>query len=256
MTTLPLPLDAYARAKVLGSSTLYEASHLSCAVDSAIRPIWDGAFISAPAYPLECSPGDNLALHLAMERVPRGSVLVVGTGSFVPPYQSPDADGRSPDITPNWMVGGTGIEVEVDTETGQFIALLDHIRIRNILLADADFDGHGEVVHQRHQLFQQVFAERRRVGDGDAVGARQLHLGISPGGLRNFAMAEVGQAQFGIAKQRSLLSIRLDPVLEVTLERLAQRRGGPLMQSSKPIHGLLGGLNDNKSFGHGKHPVF
>jgi len=45
---------------------------------------------------------------------------VVGTGSFVPPYQSPDADGRSPDITPNWMVGGTGIEVEVDTETGHF----------------------------------------------------------------------------------------------------------------------------------------
>jgi CO/xanthine dehydrogenase Mo-binding subunit len=45
---------------------------------------------------------------------------VVGTGSFVPPYQSPDADGRSPDITPNWMIGGTGMEVEVDTETGQF----------------------------------------------------------------------------------------------------------------------------------------
>ncbi len=45
---------------------------------------------------------------------------VVGTGSFIPSYQSPDADGRSPDITPNWMVGGTGVEVEVDTETGAF----------------------------------------------------------------------------------------------------------------------------------------
>jgi 4-hydroxy-4-methyl-2-oxoglutarate aldolase len=86
MTTLPFPLDFRARAKVLGSSTLYEASHLPCAVDSAIRPIWDGAFIAAPAYPLECSPGDNLALHLAMERVPRGSVLVVGTGSFIAGY--------------------------------------------------------------------------------------------------------------------------------------------------------------------------
>ncbi|MFJ2694463.1 RraA family protein [Pseudomonas sp. NPDC087336] len=86
MTTLPFPLDFHARAKVLGSSTLYEASHLPCAVDSAIRPIWDGAFIAAPAYPLECSPGDNLALHLAMERAPRGSVLVVGTGSFIAGY--------------------------------------------------------------------------------------------------------------------------------------------------------------------------
>lgn len=86
MTTLPFPLDFHARAKVLGSSTLYEASHLPCAVDSAIRPIWDGAFIAAPAFPLECSPGDNLALHLAMERAPRGSVLVVGTGSFIAGY--------------------------------------------------------------------------------------------------------------------------------------------------------------------------
>ena len=86
MSTLPFPADFHQRAKVLGSSTLYEASHLPCAVDSAIRPVWDGAFIAAPAYPLECSPGDNLSLHLAMERVPRGSVLVVGTGSFIAGY--------------------------------------------------------------------------------------------------------------------------------------------------------------------------
>jgi hypothetical protein len=27
------------------------------------------------------------------------------------------------------------------------------------------------------------------------------------------------------------------------------------MQSRQPVHGFFGGLNDNKSFGHGKHPV-
>lgn len=74
------------RAKVLGSSTLYEASGLPTAVDPAIRPIWRGAFIAAPAYPLECSPGDNLGLHLALERVPKGSVLVVSTGNFIAGY--------------------------------------------------------------------------------------------------------------------------------------------------------------------------
>ncbi|MBL0845929.1 RraA family protein [Pseudomonas mediterranea] len=86
MSMLPLPPGFHERARILGSSTLYEASHLPCAVDSAIRPIWDGAFIAAPAYPLQCSPGDNLSLHLAMERVPRGSVLVVGTGNFIAGY--------------------------------------------------------------------------------------------------------------------------------------------------------------------------
>ncbi|WP_044872462.1 dimethylmenaquinone methyltransferase [Pseudomonas sp. LFM046] len=75
-----------ARAKVLGSSTLYEASGLPTAVDPAIRPIWRGAFIAAPAYPLECSPGDNLGLHLALERAPKGSVLVVSTGNFIAGY--------------------------------------------------------------------------------------------------------------------------------------------------------------------------
>lgn len=54
---------------------------------------------------------------------------VVGTGSFVPSYTSPDADGKSPDITPNWMIGGTGVEVEVDTETGHFKIL----RMENVV---------------------------------------------------------------------------------------------------------------------------
>jgi len=83
---LPFPADFAERARLLGTSTLFEASHLPCAVDSDIRPVWAGAFIAGPAYPLQCSPGDNLALHLALERVPRGSVLVVGTGNFIAGY--------------------------------------------------------------------------------------------------------------------------------------------------------------------------
>ncbi|WP_208866237.1 RraA family protein [Paraburkholderia lacunae] len=80
------PEDFAARARTLGSATLYEASGLPCAVDPLVRTIWSGAFIAAPAYPLVCSPGDNLSIHIAMERVPRGSVLVVGTGNFVAGY--------------------------------------------------------------------------------------------------------------------------------------------------------------------------
>lgn len=78
--------DIAARALKLGSSTLYEASGLDCAVDPAIRGVWPGAAIAAPAYPVQCTPGDNLAIHIAMERAPRGSVLVVGTGNFVAGY--------------------------------------------------------------------------------------------------------------------------------------------------------------------------
>ncbi|MFM0091963.1 dimethylmenaquinone methyltransferase [Paraburkholderia sediminicola] len=83
---LALPADYAARARLLGSATLYEASGLPCAVDPLVRTIWTGAFVAAPAYPLVCSPGDNLAIHIAMERVPRGSVLVVSTSNFVAGY--------------------------------------------------------------------------------------------------------------------------------------------------------------------------
>ena len=75
------------QARRLGTSTLFEASGLATsAADSAIRPVWAGASIAGPAYPLECSPGDNLAIHIAMEKAPRGSILVVSTGGFVAGY--------------------------------------------------------------------------------------------------------------------------------------------------------------------------
>ena len=44
---------------------------------------------------------------------------VVGTGSYIPTYKSPDADGLTDNATPFWMVGASGAEVEVDTETGR-----------------------------------------------------------------------------------------------------------------------------------------
>jgi len=45
---------------------------------------------------------------------------IVGSGSYKPDYVAPDHEtGLSPEITPFWMAGGSGAEVEVDTETGR-----------------------------------------------------------------------------------------------------------------------------------------
>jgi 4-hydroxy-4-methyl-2-oxoglutarate aldolase len=75
------------QARRLGTSTLFEASGVAAsAVDPAIRTVWPGASVAGAAYPLECSPGDNLSIHIAMEKVPRGSVLVISTGGFVAGY--------------------------------------------------------------------------------------------------------------------------------------------------------------------------
>ncbi|MGO4317967.1 RraA family protein [Agrobacterium sp. MCAB5] len=61
----------------LGTSTLSEASGLKCSLDPALRPVWKGAAFAGPAFPVSCPPGDNLAIHLAVERAPKGSVLMV-----------------------------------------------------------------------------------------------------------------------------------------------------------------------------------
>lgn len=45
-----------------------------------IRPLWEGARLSGPAYTVRCAPGDNLMLHAAIHRAPAGSVLVVDGG--------------------------------------------------------------------------------------------------------------------------------------------------------------------------------
>ena len=57
---------------------------------------------------------DVFIKHYGMQA---GSIL--GFGSFIPSYTPPDKkDGSTLNATPFWMVGGTGVEISIDTETG------------------------------------------------------------------------------------------------------------------------------------------
>jgi len=62
----------------LGAATLGECGART--MPPRIRPVWTGAVVAAPAYPVRCTPGDNLAIHVAVSRAPAGSVLVVDVG--------------------------------------------------------------------------------------------------------------------------------------------------------------------------------
>jgi CO/xanthine dehydrogenase Mo-binding subunit len=49
---------------------------------------------------------------------------IVGTANYMPDYAPPDPDtGQTPKVTPFWMIGAAGAEVEVDTQTGQYQVL-------------------------------------------------------------------------------------------------------------------------------------
>jgi 4-hydroxy-4-methyl-2-oxoglutarate aldolase len=67
-----------AALQALGSATLGESG--GRATDRRLKPVWPGAVLAAPAYPVGCTPGDNLAVHVAVTTAPAGSVLVVDVG--------------------------------------------------------------------------------------------------------------------------------------------------------------------------------
>ncbi len=72
---------------------------------------------------------------------------IVGVGSFIPPYTPPElGTGLTTDATPFWMIGATGAEVEVDTETGEFkitrlVNLVDVGRPVNPAIVETQISG-------------------------------------------------------------------------------------------------------------------
>jgi 4-hydroxy-4-methyl-2-oxoglutarate aldolase len=70
--------DTAAALLELGAATLGEAG--GHAMRARIRAAWPGARFAAPAYPVHCTPGDNLAIHVAVAEAPAGHALVVDVG--------------------------------------------------------------------------------------------------------------------------------------------------------------------------------
>jgi CO/xanthine dehydrogenase Mo-binding subunit len=126
---------------------------------------------------------------------------VTGAGNFIPPYTPPDANGQTDNATPFWMVGATGVEVEVDTETG-------HVKVtRMVNVADV-----GTPINPR-------------IVETQLSGAAVMQLGFTlfekmlfdgEGQLRNASLAEY--------KIPGLLDIPAQMVNEAVV---AEQRSGP-----------------------------
>jgi 4-hydroxy-4-methyl-2-oxoglutarate aldolase len=62
----------------LGSATLGESGARN--MGPRMKQAWPGAKVAAPAVPVKCTAGDNLAIHVAVASAPAGHVLVVDVG--------------------------------------------------------------------------------------------------------------------------------------------------------------------------------
>lgn len=62
----------------LSPTTLADCLPRHQVMSADIHPLWEGMpRIAGPAYTVRCCPGDNLMLHAAIHRAPKGSVVVV-----------------------------------------------------------------------------------------------------------------------------------------------------------------------------------
>jgi len=75
---MPAASDPASALLELGAATLGESGGRP--MRPRIRAVWPGARLAAPAYPVHCTAGDNLAVHVGVTRAPSGSVLVVDVG--------------------------------------------------------------------------------------------------------------------------------------------------------------------------------
>ncbi len=97
----------------LGSRSLFHSGNaVKLAAEDALRKI--NQLKSELELPAETTIADVFRKKYGMRA---GSVM--GTGNFIPPYTPPDENGQTENATPFWMTGASGVELEVDTETGR-----------------------------------------------------------------------------------------------------------------------------------------
>ena len=130
----------------------------------------------------------------------RGAGNVTGVGTYTPGYAPVDPQtGLSPDITPYWMTGATGAEVEIDTETG-------HVRVlRLVSVADA-----GKAINPR-------------IVDTQLSGAAIMQLGATLYEHMQFAQGELTNGALAYYKIPGMHDI--PPAIESALVESRQHSG-------------------------------
>jgi CO/xanthine dehydrogenase Mo-binding subunit len=126
----------------LGSRSTY---HMGNAVKRAAEDARDK--LLALAAELGLAPETTPIPDLFRKKYGMQAGNVIGMGSYIPTYAPTDHEtGQSNNVTPFWMVGAAGVELEVDTETGEvhitrLVNVADLGRAINPAIVDTQLSG-------------------------------------------------------------------------------------------------------------------
>jgi len=179
----------------LGSRSTYHMGH-------AVRLAAEDARNALMAMAREGGLGDDTPIaDVFKKRYGMKAGTIIGTGSFIPSYAPTDHHtGQSENVTPYWMIGATGAEVEVDVETGQ-------VRVSKLInVVDAGTPLNPRVVET------QIF------------GAALMQLGFTMFEEMLFDGGQVTNASLADYKIPGMLDVPA-VVMNETVE--AEERGGP-----------------------------
>lgn len=81
-THMPLEDDRRARLDALPTANIGDAMDRLFVTQAAIKSVWPGARLAGPAFCVLTAPGDNKAIHSAIDEAAPGDVIVVAAGGF------------------------------------------------------------------------------------------------------------------------------------------------------------------------------
>ncbi len=149
---------------------------------------------------------------------------VIGVGDYTSPHAAVDQEtGMSPDITPNWMIGATGVEIEVDTETGhvkvlRLVSVVDAGKVINPRIVDTQLSG-SAIMALGATMFEHMHFKAGELTNGSLAYYKIPGMHDIPGSLENQVVeAEQHNGPFGAKGVGESASFSVSPAIANAIE--------------------------------------